>query len=220
MPAGYLVMIRGSDSHGFEALPQETLNLVNIAFPISLIDRIMGRYFDETDRWFHKEGSMPFETVLDVMRQRQLTLAFDRLVASAQDNFAVDHFLMDLFQLCAPQTALHLGQALPDWLETAMRRYTGEEFVSGGLETFFRLAGRSPEHVSRVMRKELDTCPSEWINRKKIEYARRLLEVGSAPVVDVASEAGFENLSYFYRLFKKNYGVSPKRFRSEHNRLI
>ena len=44
--------------------------------------------------------------------------------------------------------------------------------------------------------------------------AKSLLETHNA-VLEIASECGFENLSYFNRMFKKKYGMTPREYRQK-----
>ena len=39
--------------------------------------------------------------------------------------------------------------------------------------------------------------------------ADRLLKTSDSPVLEIAAQCGFDNLSYFNRIFKRKYGVSP-----------
>ena len=45
------------------------------------------------------------------------------------------------------------------------------------------------------------------------EMASCLLENGSESVVEIAASCGYENVSYFNRLFKRKYGITPSRYR-------
>lgn len=58
----------------------------------------------------------------------------------------------------------------------------------------------------------LGTTASAHILGRRLELAAKLLVGGHAQVTDVAFQAGFTDLSYFYRSFRKRYGVSPKRY--------
>ncbi len=44
---------------------------------------------------------------------------------------------------------------------------------------------------------------------KRIDAARQLLRETDVKVIDIAFHVGFDNLTYFYRNFKKNTGYSP-----------
>lgn len=52
-----------------------------------------------------------------------------------------------------------------------------------------------------------------FINRKRVEHAASLLRATDMDILDVALESGFNDLSYFNRLFKKVTGSTPSSFR-------
>lgn len=71
--------------------------------------------------------------------------------------------------------------------------------------------GVTPRYVQMVFA-GMDTTASAYIVDRRLELAAQLLSDGRARVTDVAFRAGFADLSYFYRSFRKRYGVSPKRY--------
>lgn len=56
----------------------------------------------------------------------------------------------------------------------------------------------------------------DYINNLKIDAAKGLLMTTDLNVMDIAMECGMNNISYFYRLFKKSTGVSPIEFRNKY----
>ena len=63
---------------------------------------------------------------------------------------------------------------------------------------------------------------SSWlahIRRLRIAHARRLLVQTTRTVLSIAFECGFEDLSTFYRAFKREVGMSPNQWRAAHGRL-
>lgn len=55
---------------------------------------------------------------------------------------------------------------------------------------------------------------TDFVNQYRVNYAKKLLIQGRH-VSETCYEAGFENLSYFTRLFKKRVGVSPSTFKKQ-----
>ena len=53
----------------------------------------------------------------------------------------------------------------------------------------------------------------EYLNDYRLTMAERLLRSSDLSVLEVAEQSGFDNLSYFNRIFKKKYGNSPGKYR-------
>ena len=57
---------------------------------------------------------------------------------------------------------------------------------------------------------------SEYITRKRVEKASELLLNTDLPLSEVAEKTGFNDYSYFFKVFKKSTGCTPLEFRREH----
>lgn len=65
-------------------------------------------------------------------------------------------------------------------------------------------------YLSRMLKEEFQCTFSDYINRKRIEYAQQqLLKNPGIDVVELAKLSGFANVSSFYRTFKQFSGLSP-----------
>lgn len=56
---------------------------------------------------------------------------------------------------------------------------------------------------------------SRYIQKKKMEYAKMLLETTNTNILDIAIEIGYENPSKFSIAFKKNFGILPNKYRKK-----
>jgi len=74
-----------------------------------------------------------------------------------------------------------------------------------------RRLGVSPRYVQMVFA-GMATTASGYIRERRLEHAAQLLAGGRHAITDVAYQVGFADLSYFYRSFRKRYGISPKRY--------
>lgn len=75
----------------------------------------------------------------------------------------------------------------------------------------------NPDYMGRLLKKETGYSLSEYIGKKKVMVASVLLRTTSIPIVDVAQRVGVQELSYFFRLFKKETGLTPKEFRNKYS---
>ncbi len=67
----------------------------------------------------------------------------------------------------------------------------------------------SQYHFSREFKKVTGVSFVTYINYLRCENAKKLLQSGNCTVAEACTVSGFENFSYFSKIFKKNYGASP-----------
>lgn len=71
----------------------------------------------------------------------------------------------------------------------------------------------SPSYFSRIFKEEMKTNFNSYLNRIRIEMSKKLLADDSVVLVDVSNLVGYEDQSYFSKVFKKLTGVTPGKFR-------
>jgi AraC-like DNA-binding protein len=71
----------------------------------------------------------------------------------------------------------------------------------------------STKQVSRIIKKEYDCTFSELLNRKRMSAACMLLKNTDMKISDIIKQLNYTSENYFYVLFKKYYGVSPRNYR-------
>ena len=74
--------------------------------------------------------------------------------------------------------------------------------------------GLSPDYLTRLFKKELGINIITYINRKRIYTSLNLLKTTDLSIEDIGDLIGLSNTSYFYTIFKKEIGVSPKQYRN------
>ena len=71
----------------------------------------------------------------------------------------------------------------------------------------------SPKYLTSVCRKHSDCTASELIATAVISRIKQLLLYSDLSIKEVASEMGFDNLSFFGKYVKKHLGLSPNHYR-------
>ena len=73
------------------------------------------------------------------------------------------------------------------------------------------------DHFIRLFKKEMNCTPGKYINKKKIETAQLRILINKVNIKDIAYGLGFDNISYFNRLFTKITGESPGKYKKRIN---
>jgi len=136
---------------------------------------------------------------------------------------------------CSPGEALRIAKVyLLKWhgegqspYETLVRRTphadsvvrTCEDWLSGHFresDAIRRVVDRSgiPERtLKRRFKSATGSTLIEHLQNLRIEQAKRLLESGQMPVDEISAEVGYEDPSFFRRLFKRRTGLAPSHYR-------
>ena len=94
-------------------------------------------------------------------------------------------------------------------------RYVEGNYANG---SFGELTGQlhyDPSWLSREIKRKTGKTYTQLIQEKRLAQAAFLLRNTDRNVSDIAAAVGYENISYFHRIFAESYGKSPKHYRDE-----
>jgi AraC-like DNA-binding protein len=84
------------------------------------------------------------------------------------------------------------------------------------IESVCKTVGVSRTKVNDILRSEFGSTFTNYINKLRlIEASRLLIEKPDARITEIAYSLGFKNISYFNKLFKEQFGSTPKTFKSK-----
>jgi two-component system response regulator YesN len=72
----------------------------------------------------------------------------------------------------------------------------------------------SKEYLSKAFKNTYGCNITEYIISHRMEHARKLLISNELQIKSIAQMVGYEDVSYFYRVFKKYFKLSPGEMRS------
>jgi AraC family transcriptional regulator len=75
-------------------------------------------------------------------------------------------------------------------------------------------AGMSPHYFSEMFRQSTDFSPHQYVLRRRIERARKLLHDARVSVFEAGVRSGFSEPSHFTKMFRRIVGVTPTRYRA------
>lgn len=71
----------------------------------------------------------------------------------------------------------------------------------------------SQSHFMKYFKNTMGSSFIDYLNEYRLTMASRLLVSSESSILDIAAEVGFDNLSYFNRIFKKRFGQTPSAYR-------
>lgn len=84
------------------------------------------------------------------------------------------------------------------------------------IKTISTVSNYSESYFMKFFKTHMNVTFTEYLNNYRLTMAALLLGSSSSPILEIASLSGFDNLSYFNRLFKKKYKITPKEYRKAH----
>jgi len=82
------------------------------------------------------------------------------------------------------------------------------------LETLAAEVGVSARHLSRLFHAEQGKSLADYVERTRVDIARRLLEESPAPIKAIAFAAGFGSTTTLRRAFLRDLGITPQEYRT------
>lgn len=121
-------------------------------------------------------------------------------------------FFSVIFSGCKKKEASKTNESL-DKLKSVLN-YVKENYAEEiSIGEMADIAGFSESHFMRFFKNAMGKTFTNYLNDYRLEKATDLLTSTTMPILNVASECGYNNLSYFNRSFKEKYGVTPKEYR-------
>ena len=212
---GTLLLVRPEDSHGFTAsAPGGVLRLANLAVSAATWAELVARYReDPLARPYAERAIMLTAPMLAELDRAALDLDRGRV-----DRLAVEQVLIHVWgalrriEASQPET--------PEWLRAACAALQAPARFRAGTAAFVAAAGHSPEHVARAARRFLGRTPTDLVNEARLAHAARLLAEDPRDIAAIALDCGLANLGHFYRLFRRQFGVTPAEYRRRQRRIV
>lgn len=92
-------------------------------------------------------------------------------------------------------------------------RYVEEHYRDGSLTEIADVLHYDPAWLSREIKRRTGKNYTDLVQDKRLSQALWLLKNTTKKVDEIAIAVGYENISYFHRLFSRRYGMSPKKVR-------
>ncbi len=207
--------LRPSDVHYYTGLHKKNTNLLrNIAIRKDFFEELIQElnFLDLKNIYTPSKISINLvETFIEKTNQ-----LFDLSYSEETRIFMVKSIVYDII-FGLQINNIHTKE-IPSWLIKTNQQFLKDKNYLQGIDKLICISGKSQEHVTRAFKKYFSYTPTEFINKLKLQYAANLLINTEKKILDIILESGFDNISYFNRLFKKHLGMTPSEYRDFNNK--
>ena len=171
-------------------------NFMDILGMYSMTARNIGGAIEEIELW---GTNCHYQKLMNMRSLKQI----EKWFLEFEDEFC-SHFFV-AYKCCNSETL----KSIIDYIDEHIK-----EKVT--LKDAAKDIGISGAYLSTVFKKEMGQNLTEYINIRKVQMAKEMLRSGKL-VYEVSELVGFENVTYFSKVFKKYTGMSPDSFRKNNS---
>ena len=88
--------------------------------------------------------------------------------------------------------------------------HIGESITTGILA---KELGMNRTYLCKLFAEETGLTVNQYITRVRLEECKRLMSITQKPVAEIAGHLGYSSQSYFQKVFKQHYGITPGQYR-------
>ncbi len=226
--AGDIVLIRPGRLHSIEQEPGRSMEYENIILKPDLLisgqnDLCAARFITPL-----MTGRLPVDTFITPAlsyygEASEYIRQIDLLCGTTPEGYqlAVKGYL---FQFIFLLITHRLKEAAEPAIESktleklkTILKYIEEHYADHiTIDDMARVTYYSKSHFMKFFKARMGSGFIEYLNDYRLTMAERLLRTSDLTVLEVAQQSGFDNLSYFTRIFKRKYGNSPGKHRGSY----
>lgn len=105
----------------------------------------------------------------------------------------------------------------PSWLHELLENIHKEEFLTKSTEEILKTVNYSHGHVCRLFQKYLGMSLKTYVLKVKLAYSCNILTTTNKTLEEITDKLNFSTVSNYILLFKKEYGITPGKYRKEYS---
>ncbi|HHV32667.1 AraC family transcriptional regulator [Caproiciproducens sp. LBM24188] len=190
----------------------------DVAFQMIEKDNVIGKFLVSTLCQEENEGQYLYFSAASVIPVQNLVENLVWSILNRQNNNdKVNQYTMGLLFMHLLNRADLIDSGSIEHYENRLvftaLKYIEDHYRSGTLTDLAAQVNQSVYKLSRLLQAATGSSFKELLQQKRLNKAVQLLNDTNLSVSDIINAVGYDNTSYFYRIFRSTYGVSPKEYR-------
>jgi AraC family transcriptional regulator, dual regulator of chb operon len=98
-------------------------------------------------------------------------------------------------------------------ISTEIVSYINSNYKDLNLKTMSEYFNYNPDYIGKLVKKTTGRNLKDLVREQRMKQAEYLLKNTDMAVVDIVSEVGYSNVTYFYKQFREEFGITPDEYR-------
>jgi len=194
----------------------------DIAFEMIAKDNILNHFLiSALQRDRYEIGYLHFKVAEILPIQNLMEILVWSLINHQNNNRKINQTTMGLLFLELLNYTDHMEQEKPDQYDNSLvitiLKQIEESYRTASLSQIAQNYNQSISKLSRLIKRSTGYTYKELLQQKRFSKAIQLLGRSTLSIEEIIAAVGYDNTSYFYRSFRKIYGMSPKTYRKANN---
>lgn len=196
-----------------------------------------------TTHWAYCDAMSKDYPRVNVLADRAMVVDGEgqRLLMAGGGTSWLDLALLVIARQCGTEEAMHVARMhLIDWHQHGQQPYAAltrprhtEDALIANCQVWVAqnyeqeapvtkmaaMSGLSDRAFARRFAKATGMSPLEYVHSLRLEEAKQVLEATNDPIEEIANEVGYEDASFFGRLFRRKVGLTPTQYRKRFGSL-
>ncbi|MFA6844185.1 MAG: AraC family transcriptional regulator [Sphaerochaetaceae bacterium] len=221
---GDLIIIRPGEIHSKVAIPGKESKHINLAFLASTMESLFSYLYGKKPEEMLLAGHTLVKLSRNEKKSIQSEMEYLNLFPITENRAKRAHLrelLVEIiYKYMVPASAESQQiMIIPRWMQNLISGMQNQDNLYEGMKYLVETSGKTEEYVCRSFKKYFGITPTGFINNRRLNYVANMLRHSDRDIGVLCNDVGFASISYFYTLFRKEFGITPLQYR-KHYQLV
>lgn len=157
-----------------------------------------------------------FDQIIAKLQKLKMLDGFDYSVQTKQ---AIANAVLSFVLSYYVENTYIRDSAIPSWFYEFIDNLQNRDVFSCSVAEIIDKTGYSHTQFSKLFKQFTGITLIEHVMNLRLEYACTRLTTSNDSVLQISSQSGYDSLSFFTKIFKKKFGISPLQYRKNNTKL-
>lgn len=212
---GDMFLLSPTDFHKNTVADGCTYNYYGVKFPFELLNKRLSGLFEISE--------LPIAITVPERSRASVRDVFERLIEESANGASriankiyLQNMVEELIIIALRELPRDRLESTSEFLNRSLGYLYSHFFENITVNDVAEHIGYTANYFNFKFKEEVGIPLGEYLRNLRLTYSENLLKSSEMSVTEIALESGFGNLSYYSRVFKECYGISPKEYRAMH----